>query len=80
MEIYTMIKEAKNLVRDLAAAITPASLASNDDTPMDVNGSYDWNAQAYSYDVCNAMTSMQTRSGNTQFPIVDDQNLDNNGL
>ena len=58
-----MIKEAKNLVRDLAAAITPASLASNDVTPMDVNGSYDWNAQAYSYDVCKIGTTNFTRMG-----------------
>ena len=69
-----MIKEAKNLVRDLAAAITPASLASNDVTPIDVNGNYDWNAQAYSYDVCkfgtNNMTSNQTCSGPNNF--VDD--------
>lgn len=68
MEIYTMIKEAKNFVRDLAAAITPASLASNDVTPINVNGSYDWNAQAYSYDVCNfgtnEFTTIGTQTGN----------------
>ena len=75
-----MIKEAKNLVRDLAAAITPSSLASNDAAPMNVNGSYDCNAQAYSYDVCNAKTYSQTRSGQGPFPYVDDQNMDNNGF
>ena len=80
MEIYTMIKEAKNLVRDLAAAITPASLATNDVTPMDVNGSYDWNAQAYSYDVCNAGTSNRTSMGTMQpgMNIPTDTNWDNN--
>ncbi len=74
-----MIKEAKNLVRDLAAAITPASLATNDVTPINVNGSYDWNAQAYSYDVCKMVTfkqtSNQTCSG--QFNQVDDNPFDN---
>lgn len=73
-----MIKEAKNLVRDLAAAITPASLASNDITPMDVNGSYDWNSQAYCYDVCKFgtfnRTTSQTRSG--QCNAIDDNDLD----
>lgn len=74
-----MIKEAKNLVRDLAAAITPASLATNDVTPMDVTGSYDWNAQAYNYDVCKFATQQtthfQTRSGFNIYSI-DDNNLD----
>lgn len=74
-----MIKEAKNLVRDLAASITPASLASNEAAPMNVNGSYDWNAQTYCYDVCKFgttnWTSSQTRSysGNS---VVDDTNSD----
>lgn len=74
-----MIKEAKNLVRDLAAAITPASLTVNDTHPVNVKGTYDWNAQAYSYDVCNAFTSIQTRSGQGPYPYVDDTNMDNNG-
>lgn len=75
-----MIKEAKNLVRDLAAAITPASLASNDVTPMDVNGNYDWNAQAYSYDVCKIGTNNRTQIGTMQpgWQIPTDQNWDNN--
>lgn len=77
MEIYTMIKEAKNLVRDLAAAITPASLVKNDAVPLDVRGNYDWNAQAYSYDVCkfgtSYQTSSQTRSMNGG---VDDNDMD----
>lgn len=64
-----MIKEAKNLVCDLAAAITPASLATNDVTPIDVNGSYDWNAQAFSYDVCKFGTTHWTSVGtNTNGP------------
>ena len=76
-----MIKEAKNLVRDLAAAITPASLATNDVTPMDVNGSYDWNAQAYSYDVCKIGTMNQTTSQtrSNQWNGVDDTNFDSIG-
>ncbi|MBQ3350043.1 MAG: hypothetical protein IJG38_06550 [Thermoguttaceae bacterium] len=80
-----MIKEAKNLVRDLAAAITPASLATNDVTPMDVNGSYDWNAQAYSYDVCKIGTMNQTSSqtrcgGGGNLPSMpDDTNYDSIG-
>ena len=75
-----MIKEAKNLVRDLAAAITPASLATNDVTPMDVNGSYDWNAQAYSYDVCKIGTINRTSMGTMQpgFNIPSDTNWDQN--
>lgn len=63
MEIYTMIKEAKNLVRDLAAAITPSALTVNEIHPLDVTGSYDWNAQAYSYDVCKFGTTNRTQSG-----------------
>ena len=69
-----MIKEAKNLVRDLAAAITPASLATNDIHPINVNGSYDWNAQAYSYDVCKAGTFNHTTNQTISGPcrIADD--------
>ena len=61
-----MIQEAKNLGKNLIAAITPAHLVSNDVQPMDVTGKYDWNAQAYSYDLCNFGTQERTntRTGN----------------
>lgn len=56
-----MIQEIKNLGKNLVAAITPVSLASNDVHPVDVNGNYDWNAQAYRYDICNFGTSYNTQ-------------------
>lgn len=74
-----MIKEAKNFASNLVAALTPATLANDTVTGIDVNGSYDWNTQSYSYDVCkfgtNAMTSSQTCSG--QFNFTDDNPTDN---
>lgn len=56
-----MIQEVKNFSKNIIAAITPASLASqNDIQPMDVNGKYNWKSQSYSYDICNFGTSRST--------------------
>lgn len=72
-----MIQEVKKIGKILIDAITPASLASNDIHPLDVSGNYDWNAQAFNYDICAYGTCKNTsfrtaQNGDTSYDSVGD--------